>query len=66
MNFPGELIRVIDSFLAQRSFGVKMDVVRSGGKPIVAGVPQGAILYPMLYNLYTSDIPCSVVSESAL
>ena len=30
MNLPGELIRVIDSFLAHRSFRVKMDKAVSG------------------------------------
>ena len=33
---------------------------------MLAGVPQGSILSLMLYNLYTSDIPKSIVSELAL
>jgi Reverse transcriptase (RNA-dependent DNA polymerase). len=43
-----------------------MDGARAEWKPMLAGLPQGAILSPMLYNLYTSDIPISVVSELAL
>ena len=66
MNVPGELIRVIDSFLAQRSFRVKMDGAFSGWRPMLAGVPQGSLLSPLLYSLYTSDIPTSIVSELAL
>ena len=66
MNFPGELIRVIDSFLAQRSFRVKMDGAFSGWRPMLAGVPQGSLLSPLLYNLYTSDIPKSIGSDLAL
>ena len=36
MNLPGELIRVIDSFLAHRSFRVKMDKAVSGWRPMLA------------------------------
>ena len=66
MNFPVELIGVIDSFLAQRSLRVKMDGAFSGWSPLLAGVPQGSLLSLLLYNLYTSDIPTSIVSELAL
>ena len=31
--------------------------------PILAGVLQGSTLSPLLYNLYTSDIPRSVRTE---
>ena len=61
MNFPGELIRVIDSFLALRFFRVKMDGAFSGWKPMLAGVAHRYLLSPMFYNLYTSDIPKSIV-----
>ena len=41
-----------------------MDGAFSGWRPMLAGVPQGSL--PLLYNLYTSDIPKSIVSELAL
>ena len=66
MNVPAELVRVIDFFLAQRSFRVKMDGAFSGWRPMLAGIPQGSLLSPLFYNLYSSDIPKSIVSELAL
>jgi Reverse transcriptase (RNA-dependent DNA polymerase). len=41
MDVPDELIRVIDSFLDQRSFRVKTDGAFSGWRPMLDGVPQG-------------------------
>jgi len=66
MHVPGELIKVIDSFLAHRSFRVKMDGAVSEWKPMLAGVPQGSTISPMLYNLYTSDIPKAIRTELAV
>jgi Reverse transcriptase (RNA-dependent DNA polymerase). len=63
MNPPGELIRVIDSVLAHRSFRVKMDKAVSGWRPMLVGVRQGSTLSPLLYNLCTSDIPLSARTE---
>ena len=40
-----------------------MDNAVSGWRPMLAGVPQGSTLSPLLYNLYTSDIPRSVRTE---
>jgi Reverse transcriptase (RNA-dependent DNA polymerase). len=62
MNVPGELMRGIDSFLAQRSFRVKMDGVFSCWRPMLSGVPQGSLFSPLLYKLYISDIPKSIVT----
>ena len=56
MQVVGELVKVIDSFLAHRSFRIKMERAITGWKPMLAEVPQGSTLSPILYNLYIGHI----------
>jgi hypothetical protein len=51
------LVRVIYSFLKERSFQVYVGKAQSSSCNIPYGVPKGAILSPTLYNIFTSDIP---------
>lgn len=53
---PG-LVQLIASYLRGRYFCIKLDGERSSERPLEAGVPQGSLLSPLLYNIYTSDIP---------
>lgn len=55
-NFPIYLQKIIRSFLMNRSFVVFVDGEFSGEKPVPAGLPQGSVLSPTLYSLYTSDV----------
>lgn len=54
---PAPIYLTIKSFLSKRTFQVRCEDELSSIHPINAGVPQGSILAPTLYNLYTSDIP---------
>jgi len=45
------------SFLTARKFRVKTEGVCSTYREMEAGVTQGTVLSPFLYNIYTSDIP---------
>lgn len=56
-NFPIYLVRLIDSFLRNRKFKVKINQSFSRSKNIPAGVPQGSRVSPKLYNLFLSDFP---------
>jgi len=54
---PFTYFLILKSFLSQRFFRVSYGSSLSPVYPVLAGVPQGSILGPLLYTLYTSDIP---------
>lgn len=56
-DLPRQLYEIIKSYLNERHFRVKEENVFSSIKKIAAGVPQGSVLGPVLYLLYTSDLP---------
>lgn len=57
LDTPIPLIKIIKSFLENRTFRVKTDNISSNLKPTLADVPQGSCLSPFLYLAYTNDIP---------
>lgn len=65
-NFPVYLIKLIRSFLQDRCFQVTLPGVSSTSRAIPAGVPQGSVLSPMLYNIFISDMPIPDCCEIAL
>lgn len=56
IGLPVYLVKIILSFLTDRSFQVKIGNSTSGAQSLLAGVPQGAVLSPTLFNIYTSTI----------
>ncbi|GFW83913.1 RNA-directed DNA polymerase from mobile element jockey [Trichonephila clavipes] len=55
-KIPPPLIFLINSYISDRSFSVKINRTYSHPKKISAGVAQGSILAPTLFNLYVNDI----------
>lgn len=65
-NFPLYFISLFHSYLKNRTFTVKVGNSHSNIKTITAGVPQGTVLSPILYNLYLSDLPTYPNTKTAL
>lgn len=57
LNFPAYLIQLCASFLSNRTFQLRLNKSVSEVYPIPAGVPQGSVISPVLYNLFTYDVP---------
>lgn len=52
-----KIIPPLKLYLSQRYFVVRSSSELSFKSPILAGVPQGAALFPTVYNLYTANQP---------
>lgn len=66
-DFPPYLVNLMASYLGGRHFHVTMRGERSTTRPIAAGVPQGSIIAPFLFNIYMNDVPVTTQgSELAL
>jgi retron-type reverse transcriptase len=57
LEFSKSLIKLIGSFLSQRKFSVSVEGEMSTRREMQAGVPQGSVLSPTLFNLYINDDP---------
>ncbi|KMQ90710.1 reverse transcriptase [Lasius niger] len=64
-KLPANLYAILRNYLENRHFRIKQQEARSELYPILSGVPQGSILGPVLYLLYTADLPTTVKTLTA-
>src|SRR6476661_4848468 len=64
-NLPANTHKLLQSYLVGRQFIIKEGNFLSSPQPIAAGVPQGSILGPLLYLIYTSDMPTNNYTQTS-
>lgn len=65
-NYTLHLTQTIASYLSGRKLQVRLQGALSTERTITAGTPQGSLLSPLLYNIFTSDIPKPNSSQSLM
>ena len=57
LEFPNYLIKIVNSYIRLRSMFVSYEGQNSCCETILAGVPQGSTIGPILFNIYIHDLP---------
>ncbi len=56
IGFSNPALKWFLSYLREREIFTEYDGIKSSKENIMSGVPQGSILGPLLYNIYSSDL----------
>lgn len=63
INTPYYLVKIIEAFLKDRLFSVKVGDFTTERQRISCGVPQGAVLSPTLFSIYINDAPIEMEKD---
>ena len=65
-GFSGNILNLLSDYLSHRFQRVVIDGQVSDWLPVSSGVPQGSILGPFLFLLYTNDISVNLSPDSVI
>ena len=63
IGLPVKLVRLLSSFLSDRTISVRAGNVLSKPVRLQAGTPQGSVLSPLLYLIYVNDVPINPANK---
>ena len=66
MGISGELYNLLENYLSGRFQRVVLNGQTSSWRPVLAGVPQGSILGPLIFLVYINDLPDGLKSNAKL
>jgi hypothetical protein len=66
LDFSASLIKLISSFLTNREFCVSVEGEMSTPRLMQAGVSQGSVLSPTLFNMYINNAPQTICAHLPL